>query len=92
MKIVNWVIGCLGLAVIGYAIYLGLWVCFIGGIVDLINQIKADETSSGTVAWGILKIVCAGTITVIVSLIGGIIAGFGFFGGAKEVFGKKRKR
>lgn len=92
MKIVNWVIGCFGLAVIGYAVYLGLWVCFIGGIIDLINQIKAIETSSGTVAFGVLKIVCAGTITVIVSLIGVMIAGFGFHGGAKEVFGKKRKR
>ena len=91
MKIVNWVIGCFGLAVIGYAVYLGLWVCFIGGIIDLINQIKADETSAGTVAFGVLKIIGAGTITVIVSLIGGMIAGFGFFGGAKEVFGKKRK-
>lgn len=90
MKIVNWLIGCFGLFVIGYAIYLGFWVCFIGGIIDLINQCKAVETSSGTVAFGVLKIVGSGTIAGIVSLIGGMIAGFGFFVGVKEVFGKKR--
>jgi hypothetical protein len=48
------------LAGIALGIYVGLWVCFIGGIVDIINQVKATDTDALTVAWGIAKIVLAG--------------------------------
>lgn len=46
---------CLGL-------YAGIWWAFVGGIVDIINEIKADETEAVTVAIGIVKILFAGFI------------------------------
>ena len=42
-------------------LYVGLWVCFIGGIVQLINEIKSPEAVVAmNIAWGIAKIVFAG--------------------------------
>lgn len=43
-------------------VYLGLYVCFIGGIVDIINEVKAPMTDAGNVAWAIAKIVFAGAV------------------------------
>lgn len=41
-------------------LYVGVWVSFIGGIVDVIHQIRAPELSTMALAWGIAKIFCAG--------------------------------
>ncbi|MBI5733254.1 hypothetical protein HY967_04905 [Candidatus Jorgensenbacteria bacterium] len=54
----------LGLFMMAVAVILGLYVgvvvCFIGGIVDLINQIKSPSpVEAGAIAWGIAKIVFA---------------------------------
>ncbi len=40
-------------------LYVGLWVCFIGGIVQIVNAIKNDVNAMG-IAIGIVKIVFAG--------------------------------
>ena len=40
-------------------LYLGVWVMFVGGIIDLINQFKAPELNAMRVAIGIVKIVFA---------------------------------
>ena len=40
--------------------YVGLWVCFIGGIVGVIEEIKADELSALRVAVSVAKIMFAG--------------------------------
>ena len=45
------------LADIVLGVYVGLWVCFIGGIVDIINQLKGSVDAL-TIAWGIIKICC----------------------------------
>ena len=41
-------------------IYVGVWHCFIGGIVDVIQQIRAEELKALSVAIGIAKILFAG--------------------------------
>lgn len=44
-----------------FGLYVGLYVCFIGGIVDIINQIKSpNAVEAMSVAWGIAKIVFSG--------------------------------
>lgn len=50
------------LIIVGAAlsIYVGVWICFVGGIVDIIQQVRADDWSTVVVAWGIAKIVFAG--------------------------------
>lgn len=57
------------IAGIALGLYLGVWVMFIGGIVDIIDQIKSPELSAMAVAWGVVKIVFAGFIGWLVALI-----------------------
>jgi len=51
---------CLAAIVVG--LYMGIWWAFIGGIVDVINQIKAEEVSAIGVAVGIAKVFFSGLI------------------------------
>lgn len=44
---------CLGL-------YVGLWLCFIGGIMDIITAVRAETLVKATVGWGVVKIIFAG--------------------------------
>ena len=41
---------------IGLGLYVGVWLCFIGGIIDIIEQIKAPEIESMVIAFGVVKI------------------------------------
>lgn len=53
----------LGLIVGGIVlgVYVGIWVCLIGGIVDILNEVKSIETLDNmVVAWGAVKILLAG--------------------------------
>ena len=56
----------IGLALMVFSVffgfYAGVWVCFIGGIVDIIEQIKRPDLSALIVAWGMFKILFAGVI------------------------------
>ena len=48
---------------IALAIYLGIWVCFIGGIVEIINEIRSSQpVVAMNIAWGILRIVISGAV------------------------------
>lgn len=64
-------LGCL-LILCGLAagLYLGLWWAFIGGIVQIIEQVRAPELSAMAVAIGVAKIVCAGGIGSICAFFG----------------------
>lgn len=44
---------CLGL-------YVGLYLCFVGGIIDLIHQVRSPDLSASAVAWDIVRIMFAG--------------------------------
>lgn len=41
-------------------LYVGIWVCFIGGIVDVIASIRAEELIAMDVAIGVAKFIFAG--------------------------------
>jgi hypothetical protein len=47
----------LGLGLLVGGVYLGIWEMLVGGIIDIINQVKAPSTDAGTVAWAIVKII-----------------------------------
>jgi hypothetical protein len=62
---------------IGFGIYIGLWVCFIGGVIDVIEQVRSVELSASATIWGMEKIAFAGSIGYLIggciSFLGGII-------------------
>ncbi len=52
-------------------LYIGIWVCFIGGIVQIINEIKSpDAVNAINVAIGIGRIIFAGIIGWVVTILG----------------------
>jgi len=64
----------LALLVIGIAfgMYVGIWWAFIGGIVQLVEAVKAPEISSLGIALGLLRISFAtviGTVSAIVFIV-----------------------
>lgn len=36
-------------------LYVGGWLLFIGGVVDVVNGVKATPTDGGMIAWGVIK-------------------------------------
>lgn len=48
-----------------FGAYVGVWVCFIGGIVDVITEIRAVDMSAMGVAIGIAKVCFAGPLGVL---------------------------
>ncbi|MFA6204406.1 MAG: hypothetical protein WC710_14605 [Gallionella sp.] len=69
MKIVGLLMMIAGVV---FGVYAGLWWAFIGGIVDVINAIKAPELVAMSIATGIAKVMFAGLI----GLVSGVIAIF----------------
>jgi uncharacterized membrane protein len=63
----------IGIALIAVGIaaglYLGVWLCFIGGIIQFIDAVKADPVSSSGVAWGIARVVFASAVGWICAVI-----------------------
>jgi uncharacterized membrane protein len=48
------------LAGIALGLYVGIWLCFIGGIVDVINAIKTTPVPALQVAVGVAKVIFSG--------------------------------
>lgn len=59
----------IGLGVI-FGLYMGVWVCFIGGIVQVIEQIRAEELVAMEVGIGIARVMFA----AVIGWLSGIIA------------------
>jgi len=58
-----------------FGLFVGFYICFCGGIVQIINGFKADPISTWVIAIGILKIVgatAAGVISAFVLIIPGL--------------------
>jgi hypothetical protein len=55
-QIIGFVLMVIGVVL---GLYVGIWVCFVGGIVDVIMQIRAEHLQAGAVAWGVAKVVFA---------------------------------
>lgn len=71
-------------------LYVGVWLCFIGGIADVVNEIQnliADNPVDGVaVGWGVVKIIFSG-------FLGSVTFYALFFPGCTMTFGGfKRKR
>jgi hypothetical protein len=50
-------------------IYVGVWLCFIGGIVDIINGFKADDLEAINIAIGCAKVFFGSSIGYIIAII-----------------------
>jgi hypothetical protein len=75
----------IAIAGICLGVYTGFWVMFVGGIVDIIDAIKAPVTEASAIGWAVAKIFFAG-------LVGGIIAWIGIALGAVLGFSTIRFR
>ena len=71
----NFVGVILMLAGLGLAIYAGLWWAFIGGIVQIVEAVKADPIIAMDIALGLARVVCAGFIGVVTGVVA-IFPGF----------------
>lgn len=60
---------------IGLALYVGVWLCLIGGIVQVIDGIKAAPTDALDIAIGIARVLCAGLAGVLTAVVA-IFPGF----------------
>lgn len=54
---------------VGVGLYAGIWWAFIGGIVDVVTQIRAPELSALSLAVGVAKILFAGVIGWVVGIV-----------------------
>ena len=71
-KLIGVLLCILGVALFGYAFYFGIVECFIGGFVDIINQVKAEVTVPSAVAWGVAKIIFCEIPILLIVLVAGI--------------------
>ena len=75
------VIGVLCIVVgIVLGLYCGLWWAFIGGIIQIIEQVRAEHLEAMVVAFGICKIIFAGIIGWAAAFVG-IIPGMALLKG-----------
>lgn len=56
---------CMCIIGVCVGLYAGVWLCFIGGIMDIIGQIKAVDASGLAVLWALIKIAIAGPVGVL---------------------------
>lgn len=59
-KILGVVIGVVGVAL---AVYVGLWLMFVGGISQIVDAVQEEPVSGADVAWGVVRVVFAGAAT-----------------------------
>ena len=57
----------IALAGICFAVYLGLWVMFVGGIVDVVDAIRSPALPASQIAWGVVKVILAGFVATFIS-------------------------
>ena len=73
MKMVLGIMLCLAGIVAG--LYVGVYVCLVGGITQIIDGVRADPVSAAAVAWGIALIIfagLAGSVSAVVFIVPGI--------------------
>lgn len=54
MKTILGIVFIIGGIVLG--IWLGIWVCLVGGIIQIVEAVKATPVSSWGIAWGIVRV------------------------------------
>lgn len=50
-------------------LYVGGWIFFVGGIVDVVRVVRADTLDEAALAWGVAKIALSGFIGFLSGLI-----------------------
>lgn len=55
------------------ALYFGLWIMFIGGIMTIAKAWDTSTLSAAIIAWNVIKILLAGPVGVIIVVIGSLI-------------------
>lgn len=63
------------LAGIALGLYVGLWLMFIGGIIQFVNAVTADPVNGAGVGWGVVRIFSAsfvGWLSAAVLIIPGV--------------------
>lgn len=76
MKLLSFVIGILSFfAGIGLGIYVGFWLMFVGGLMEIIEAIKAPVTLASEIGFGVLKIMFAGFTGAVTFYVCAFIAG-----------------
>jgi hypothetical protein len=56
---------------VGLALYYGLWVMFVGGILGIANAVDSHVITATIIAWNLIKIFLASF--VVASFVGGVI-------------------
>ncbi|MBT6052959.1 MAG: hypothetical protein HOG49_39660 [Candidatus Scalindua sp.] len=59
---------------ISASLYLGLWVMFIGGIVQLVGAVRAEQLIAMDVALGVARVCWAGFVTSLSAMITIVVA------------------
>ena len=61
MKIISGIVLMIAGLVLG--LYVGIWLCLIGGIVDIVETVAGIQTFDAlNVAWGVVRVLPAGTL------------------------------
>lgn len=58
------------IASILFGVYVGGYLMFYGGIVQVIEAFQVTPIAAGSIAWGIIKVIFAGTGGVVVAALG----------------------
>jgi hypothetical protein len=59
MKIMGIVLIMIGILV---GLYMGVWVMFVGGIVQIVEQLRAEHLIVSKLAWGVIRVVLSGFV------------------------------
>ena len=58
------------LGIIALAIYVGVWVCFVGGVCQIVDGVKATPTDGVDIGLGLLRVMFAGAAGGITFVLG----------------------
>lgn len=52
------------IAGVAFGVYVGLWLCFVGGVVQIVDAVQAHPVSGMDIAIGIVRVLCTGVAGV----------------------------
>ncbi len=58
-KVLGWILAIGGVLI---GLWIGVWVMFIGGIIEVVTALKATDINAFMLAWGIVRIMFAGFV------------------------------
>lgn len=70
MKLRNWIGIILMILAIPVALYVGGWVLFIGGVIQVVEALKATPIEALGIAIGLLRVLCASAVGIFTFWVG----------------------